>query len=332
MRVLVFTNMYPCDEDPSYGVFVREQVEGLRREGIEVDVLFINGRRSRLNYLKGVVRFLVRCRSDYYDLIHAHHTYCAAIARLQSRYPVILTLHEGEILHSISVLKRLKDYGFWKIPIFSRQLKRLMSKRVRKVITVSSEIARELGLERTETLSCGIDLEKFKPMPQGESRLKIGLPVGDRTVLFPASPSRRGKRYDIVSKAMELVKRRVPDLRLITLGGVSPQLVPTYMNACDALVFTSEYEASPMVIKEALAVNLPLVTTDVGDARELIGDTDGCFICDGSPQDVACYLEKAVKFGRKTKGRERIRTLGLGLEQVTQDMVRIYQKVLGRNQ
>ncbi len=43
MRVLVVTNMYPTEADPAFGTFVRDEVEALRRLGLQVDVLFING-------------------------------------------------------------------------------------------------------------------------------------------------------------------------------------------------------------------------------------------------------------------------------------------------
>ena len=45
MRVLAVTNMYPTPEQPAFGTFVRDQVEALRQAGIEMDVLFINGRK-----------------------------------------------------------------------------------------------------------------------------------------------------------------------------------------------------------------------------------------------------------------------------------------------
>ena len=56
MRVLVVTNMYPTAEMPFLGTFVKEQVESLRKEGVEVDVLFVNGKKNTLNYLWGFAR------------------------------------------------------------------------------------------------------------------------------------------------------------------------------------------------------------------------------------------------------------------------------------
>lgn len=43
MKVLVVTNMYPTKKYPLLGIFVKEQVNSLLKEGIDIDVLFING-------------------------------------------------------------------------------------------------------------------------------------------------------------------------------------------------------------------------------------------------------------------------------------------------
>jgi len=49
-RVLVVTNLWPYEGDPSYGCFVQAQMESLRPLGVEYDVLFMNGREPRWNY------------------------------------------------------------------------------------------------------------------------------------------------------------------------------------------------------------------------------------------------------------------------------------------
>ena len=53
-RILVVTNLWPTEADPSYGSFVKAQMESLRPLGVEFDVLFINGRESKWNYLRGI--------------------------------------------------------------------------------------------------------------------------------------------------------------------------------------------------------------------------------------------------------------------------------------
>jgi len=88
MKVLVLTNMYPHNEDPSLGTFVYEQVRALRALGVEIDVLFVKGRANRLNYLAGIVHLWRQMSRADYDLIHAHYVFIGWIACLQRRLPV----------------------------------------------------------------------------------------------------------------------------------------------------------------------------------------------------------------------------------------------------
>ena len=61
-----------------------------------------------------------------------------------------------------------------------------------------------------------------------------------------------------------------------------------YYNSVDCLILTSFHEGSPNVIKEAMACNLPIVSTKVGDVEEIINKTGKwfkksfCGCCGGS--------------------------------------------------
>ena len=83
-----------------------------------------------------------------------------------------------------------------------------------------------------------------------------------------------------------------------------------------------------MVLKEAMAVNAPVVFTDSGDARLIMGDARGCFLCERTPENVALKLLEAFRCGGKSDGRRRILDKGLTLSDVSKKIVKIYENVL----
>ena len=104
-----------------------------------------------------------------------------------------------------------------------------------------------------------------------------------------------------------------------------------YYNAADLLLLTSKHEGSPNIIKEAMACNCPVVSTDVGDVRWVIGNTKGCYITSSNPVGVAQKVMLALEFSEKnsrTKGRERIMELGLDSDTIAAKIIAVYKKVL----
>src|SRR5215470_17233514 len=63
------------------------------------------------------------------------------------------------------------------------------------------------------------------------------------------------------------------DVELVTIFSVEKREMPWYYGAADAIILRSDWEGSPTSVKEALACNLPVGATDVGDIREACGET-----------------------------------------------------------
>jgi len=309
MRVLVVTNMYPQPDRPAFGVFVRDQVESLRRRGLEVDVLFIDGRRNRLNYLLAYPRLWWRLARRHYDIVHAHYIFSGLVALAQRRCPVVLTHHGPEVFMTWQAL-----------------LCRLFTRFFDAVIVVSDEMRRRLPFPAAYVVPCGVDMARFQPLPQREARQAAGLPLDRRLVLWAGEYFRPEKRWDLVQAAFSLLRSRYPDVELVLLSGRPHDLVPLYMNACDVLLLTSDAEGSPMVVKEAMACNLPIVSTAVGDVPEVIAGTEGCYLCSQEPEDIAAKLEMALRYGGRTRGRERV--AHLELDRIAERVVAVYEAVL----
>jgi teichuronic acid biosynthesis glycosyltransferase TuaC len=316
MKVLVVTNMYPTEEQPAFGIFVQEQVEALRKAGVQVDVLFVNGRKSRLNYFWGIARYWRTLLKGDMDIVHAHHAITGLLARLQLCRPLVVTYHGTEVSNIVpswlSFLARRGARIFDRIIVVNKTEQNLVS-----------------NDEKVRLIPCGIDLDKFQPISRDEARHALSLPVEKPLVLWVGQHRQWVKRLDLAEKAMQVVKQQLPEAELVVVSGQPHSVVPTYMCACDVLLLTSRYEGSPMVIKEAMACNLPIVSTRVGDVAELLDGVDGCYLVEPDPEIVASRLVRVLESGRRTSGRVRIEHLNS--EAVARRVISVYDELLASN-
>ena len=75
-----------------------------------------------------------------------------------------------------------------------------------------------------------------------------------------------------------------------------------------------------------MACNLPMVSTDVGDVREIIGQTDGCYICEPDVQDFTARLADILRHNQRTQGRKQVQHLSGPA--VAQRIIQVYEHVL----
>ncbi len=322
-RVLVVTNLWPTEQNPGFGSFVQAQMESLRPQGIEYDVLFINGRESRWNYARAVGELRRRLRAQRYDLVHAHFGLSGWVARCQWRLPVVVSFMGDD------VLGRFRRNG--RGTLYGRLLQAssyLLARTVAAVIVKSREMKSKLRLPSAQVIPNGVDLDLFQPMDSAEARRRLGLGPQKKFVLFPYNPAEERKRYDLIEAAVARARENVSGLEILQVYGAPRERMPLHMNAADVFVLASLAEGSPNALKEAMAVNLPVVTVDVGDAAELIDAVEGCHLVPREKEAIAAKIVEVCRGGTRSRGRERISQLSA--EKVARQVEEVYSRVLGR--
>ena len=173
---------------------------------------------------------------------------------------------------------------------------------------------------------CGGNLSVFKPMDMVEARKRLNWNTKDIYVLFAG-------RFDNPVKNPLWAKKCIAlagNCKLIELKGYKRIEVNLLMNACNLLLVTSISEASPQVVKEAMACNHPIVSTDVGDVRSVFGETKGCYITSRNEVDCVEQIRKAIRFSMKysqTDGRCRVIDLGLDIHEIAQKIISLYKQL-----
>jgi teichuronic acid biosynthesis glycosyltransferase TuaC len=262
LRVLVVTNITPDESAPWRGTFVREQVDALREQGVDVELFsFPVGRRQYLPAVRAIRQLL---RRERFEVVHAHYGLAGWCAALAGARPLVVTFHGTDVRHPIT--------GF---------LSRRLVGRLDLVAPASRALLEPEGGRpalpsrpgTTAVLPTGANLDRFRPTSRAEARKRIGLAPDGRYLLFPAAKSRPVKRYD---RAVELARRL--DAELVSGDEVDTNLMPTWMNAANAVVVTSDNEGFGLVAVEALACNAPVASTPVGIAPFLLGGLAGCHV------------------------------------------------------
>ncbi len=185
-------------------------------------------------------------------------------------------------------------------------LERVAFRRAGRVVAVSRKVRDELleaGLPRSriEVIVNGVDTAEFRPGPS--DRARFGLPPGATVALFAGDLRTPRKNLDTVLKALV----HVPGLVLAVAGraentpwpglaaslGVADRVhflgfqrdMPALMRACDLFVFPSRYEACSLVLLEALASGLPVITARSAGGAELVEPGTGVVLDDSEDAD-----------------------------------------------
>lgn len=296
-----------------YGIvpFIKSQGESLKEEGVSIDYFTIQGKgiKGYLNNLKLLKKHL---KSKQYDLIHAHYGLIGVLCILTfSGKPIVLSIMGDDAYGKIGIDGKRAFSSY--MVIFLTQIALFFAD---AIIVKSKNILTWVPYKRKTTIvPNGVNFNVFKPTNEVLAR---------NTILFLADESNERKNFTLLKDALSIINDE--KLFLLSPYPIKHHEFPMYLNKSSVFVLTSYIEGSPNVIKEAMACNIPIVSTDVGDVQEVIGNTKGCFIAQFDPKDVAEKIKSALAFGKRTTGRKDIEHLESG--NIARKIIGIYKKVL----
>lgn len=285
MDVLQLTNA----ESP----FFDAQLSGLRRAGVDCSVLTVDGdpgSRSAADYARFYPRVLRETATDY-DVIHANYGLLGPVALAQTRRPVVLSLWGSDVMGESGLVTTISRFA---------------ARRSDAVVAPSQTLADHLDCPAT-VIPFGVDTGLFRPISRAEARAEVGWESDASVVLFPYDADRAVKNYD---RARRVVDALAVDADLRTVSGVPYERMPYYMNASDALLITSDRESGPMVVKEAAACDVPVVSTDVGFASDALSGVRNSGV-GRTEAELVARLERVLDSDRRSDGRETVDVLSL---------------------
>lgn len=329
---MVISTPFPPEEGIGYHVY--NLSKNLIKRGHEVTVItrgFLKVEKSFLDGIKIIktpfiplypihvnihglfVNNLLKSIEHKFDIINIHTPLSPII---KTNLPTISTIHTSVIENArhteIVDLKSLSAKIMTKL-VSSSLISKLI-KNSNLVATVANSVARELkkyyGFDKANVVGNGVDEKLFKPIKK-KGKEKYILYVGRlsyRKGLFDFLKVAKQicKNYhikfilvgkgELEGKLKERVRKENLQDKIIFLGHISrKKLIQLYQNAT-LLIMPSHYESGPLVILEAMSCGVPIVSTRVGIAPEVISNMkNGILVPVKSPKKIAEAIIKLLK-------------------------------------
>ncbi|MGY4688892.1 glycosyltransferase [Salibacterium sp. K-3] len=367
MRILVISNMYPSASAPTFGIFVKNQVEALMNKGNQVDVAAVTnpamGKKNALkkysSWMWSTLRRLRKAGRDY-DMIHAHYAFPSGIpARMYAKrlgIPYVVTCHGGD-------LNKMAKKGRF----FQKETRKILEDAAQVIVVgedLKQQVVGDFGIpaEKVSMFSMGVDRRVFYPKQQIDMQEVLQLSPYEKHILYVGNIIEEKGIGDLV-EALPNVKKELPNVRLhvvgpakqedylqqlkaritelgveeaVTFQGVKSQSeVADWMAAADLFVLPSHLEGFGLVAVEAMACKTPVVGTNTGGLADVLGDGAGAMT---EPQHPASLAEEITDVLENKSRRETMIAKGLekaaanDAEAVTDQVLAIYRNAGQRNE
>ncbi|RUO19080.1 glycosyltransferase family 4 protein [Aliidiomarina maris] len=317
--MLLISNIFPTEENPHSGIFVKRFFDGFLERGYEVDVVtkYSGSRMSLAKKISYSISYIYDCYKAIQnfegDIIYVHYLSYNLIPFyfLSPKCKLVLNAHGGDIIP---------------MSLFSRLIKRIVAPILRKAdlvvvpsLFLKTKVRTEYQINNCKLFispSGGVDIDLFSPKQEKEldfsrpivlgfvSRLEDG--KGWETLLSAVkyyeqeSPGRIKVEVYGEGRDLNTFLEKVESLSLKNViswkGRADPKDVPAIMRRFDCFVFPTHREESlGLVGLEALATGLPILASRIGAVPEYVHDYYNGFLFEaGNSQQLKLAIAAIV--------------------------------------
>ncbi|WP_226581182.1 glycosyltransferase [Halobacillus litoralis] len=359
-RVLVISNMYPSRKHPTYGIFVKNQVEALKEKGLTIDTAVnrdnrggkVNVIRKYLNWLvKILLAFITKGRQ--YDVVHAHYIFPSGLPALLFKKvfgaKLVVTSHGGDLDQMANKNKTIASLT-----------KRILQEADEVIVVgeaLKTEVTEKFGIdsEKVSLINMGVDRSVFAPADAKEMKQELKLSP-DRFHILYVGNHIKAKGLSELLEAFQEIRNERKNAELHFVGSVKDesyleelkqsvhkenkqvvhfhgpkdqQTLAKWMAAADLFVLPSYIEGFGLVALEAMSCHTPVVGSDVGGLSYLLSDGAGVLVQPKDAWSLKQGIENvmddpALRHSMVEKGEQTARENDT--ERLLKEIIKLYQK------
>ncbi len=334
-RILFVSNMFPSAEHPYKGVFVRNTLQILEEEGINVTRVFLAGKRRRLlhilSYIPYTLRVILHLALGPFQLAYIHYAGFNSIgvligAMFNRTVDIVTNIHGSDVFPGGGRLEK------W----LTRQLLQRSSVVVSPSRAYAEILANDYGVDRTRIVvfpSGGIDTSRFKPPDDvRQIRREMAIPA-DQFVLGFVGSIEPAKGWKVLLHALkDLTERAILSKFLLVvagdgseretfyetskslslmnnimfLGSVQPEMLPRIYGCLDVVLIPTFRESLGLAGLEAMACGVPVIASKVGGLMDYVEDGEnGYFFPPGEVVALSARIEEFIHLTQENRDRLR---------------------------
>ncbi|QCR31472.1 glycosyltransferase family 4 protein [Lysinibacillus sp. SGAir0095] len=321
-KVFVISNMYPSSEHLSFGIFVKNQVEALKKEKIDVIVAAndnpATGKKNTiLKYGKWAMNVFSKAikNRNQISVTHAHYVFPSGVFSYMLKkvfnIPYIVTAHGGDIERMAKKSAKIRNW--------TQKILQESSHVIAVGPVLAEQIENDFNVPREKILICsmGVNCEVFRPADQQEVRKQLGIDEEGFIYLFVGNVIKQKGVEELLHAFKQVQESTGQKVKLVIIGSRRDQnfiqsleplldssiklidpLEQTHLvkwfQASDVFVLPSHIEGFGLVALEAIATGTPVIASRVGGLVSLLENGAGHLVEPHNSKELAIEMLNAL--------------------------------------